>query len=103
MNDNKVEVNGLLAELAYLKLESSWFDGINKDGSIRSINNPDDIKNFISEGKEISDIDPSHQQLMLDILKDYEIVDFKSDDGALSSDFQGMLLKEKSTGERHSI
>lgn len=97
MNDNKVELFGRLAELAYLKLESGQFK--NKEGEVGDYKKHSDLEYFINKGKEVSDIDPSHQQLMLDTLKDYEILDFKSDDGALSSDFQGMLLKEKATGE----
>ena len=99
MNDyENVKVHGLLAELAYLKLESENF--INpKTKEKLDYHNNSHLVNFINQGKEISDIDISHQKLMTNLLKDYEIVDFKSDDGLGESDFQGMLLKEKATGE----
>jgi len=96
MNEN-VKIHGLLSELAYLKLESEDFK--NKEGETGDYHNHSDVEYFIKQGKEISDIDPSHQKLMTDLLNEYEIVDFTSDDGALSSDFQGMLLREKETGE----
>jgi len=93
-DDSKVEINGLLAELGYLKLED--YSGSYTD--IKAINDFMGEKNPKTE-KLIGGIDDGRQDEMLNLLEDYEIVDFTSDDGALSSDFQGMLLREKETGE----
>jgi len=93
MNDTKIETNGLLVELAYLKLENYT----------KSYNDIDALENYMTDRNEdkelIGGIDEGRQDKMLALLNDYEIVDFKSDDGMFASDFQGMLLKEKATGE----
>lgn len=36
-NLETIEINGLLAELAYLRLESEWFNGESYDEKIRNI------------------------------------------------------------------
>jgi hypothetical protein len=99
--------NGLLAELAYLKLENNWFFINNKNNK-----NIDDIKEFldsskINNGKLLSDkeyedltgIQPDRIEEIIQLLDKYEIVKFASDDKTLESDFQGMLLKDKVSGE----
>jgi len=106
-----------LAELAYLKLESNYFN--NKDNGLGGVISNENIeKYFNATTKEIlavdknsidiedkktahdyRDISLDHKDKMLALLNDYEIVDFKSDDGIGESDFQGMLLKEKATDE----
>ena len=79
-DDKKVEVHGLLAELAYLKLED--YNGSYTDFEV--------LKDFMDKrdtktNKLIGGIDDGRQDKMLNLLNDYEIIDFKSDDGALSS------------------
>ncbi len=90
-NGSKVEQNGLLAELAYLKLEK--YTGSYTDLTA--------LKNFMHQkdpktGKLIGGIDDGRQSKMLDLLNKYEIVGFKSDP---ITGFQGMILKEKDTNE----
>lgn len=93
MNDNKVETYGLLAELAYLRLE-------NYTKSYDDIDALEKHMTDLDEDKELTGgINAGRDDEMLNLLKDYEIVDFKSDDGLGESDFQGMLLKERATGE----
>jgi len=103
--------NGLLAELAYLKLENNWFSINNKNNK-----NIDDIKEFldsskINNGKLLSDkeyedltgIPPYRLEAMESLLNQYEIINFESFDAIGESDLQMMLLKDKSTkkGDRH--
>ncbi len=47
INLETIEINGLLAEFAYLQLESSWFDGYTDVGIKRSIYNKSDVLDFI--------------------------------------------------------
>lgn len=91
----KVTIHGVLAELAYLKLESKDFK--NALGGKGDYRNFDDLAYFIQNDTGHSDINPSHQVLMLETLKKYAIIDFESYDGFLQCDFQGMLLKEIAT------
>lgn len=96
VNLNKVQINGLLAELAYLKLESKEFINASTKEKL-DYRKYDDLARFIKRGKPISDIDPSHQEQILNVLKQYEIVDFKSftDVNVIDSDLEVMLLKDK--------
>lgn len=87
---NKITDMGLLAELAYLKLESDQY----------KIDNP---ANYLSENiiEFINDYDigitgiknEGRKDEMIALLQKYEIIDFASDDGFFNSDFQGMLGK----------
>jgi len=53
------------------------------------------------EYKNLTDIDRSQNrvEVMIDLLDRYKIIDFTSDDGYFSSDFQAMLLQNISTKE----
>jgi Ca2+-binding RTX toxin-like protein len=107
INLEAIEINGLLVELAYLELENNWFSINNKNNK-----NIDDIKEFldsskINNGKLLSDkeyedltgIKPDRIEEIIQLLDKYEIVKFASDDKTLESDFQGMLLKDKISGD----
>lgn len=107
---------GLLAEFVYLKLENENFG--EEYGTFRDKEN---IRLFIQgkkkpkpsststevetqpitvdELEEMTDIKPHRQEAMLGVLDKYDIKEFSSDDGYFSSDFQGMLLQNKETGQ----
>lgn len=112
----KLKDNGLLAEFAYLRLEDNAFKDDYKEYSDSNI-----VRNYIQgltkKGEEpytlkketspvteeqlekITDIKPERRDEMLALLDKYDIKEFSSDDGFLGSDFQGMLLQNKETGE----
>ena len=94
-NINTLKDQGLLAELAYLKLENDWFEG-KTDGKQRSIYNMEDVKNFIDS--KYSDIDEDKKPIMKDLLDRYEIISFSATKFN-SGDFQAMFVKEKSTNQ----
>ena len=113
-NLETIEINGLLAELAYLKLESSWFNGYTDEGVKRSIYNKSDVLEFIditinekgeNDGKGLSGIELERKEIIKSLLDKYEIVAFESTHPTYisgtnyteGSDFQGMILKEKGT------
>lgn len=112
----EVKEYGLLAEFVYLKLEHKNFKDDFKDSQ-----NSEIVKNYIqglnAEGKiaytppkstspitdeelkDMTDIKPERREAMLSVLDKYDIKEFSSDDGFFSSDFQGMLLQNKETGQ----
>jgi len=99
-NLTKIQENGLLAELAYLKLENFQGDITNTQeirDFINGYNRDQDIYLPENERQELTNIDFNRQTQILDLLNKYEIVGFRSDDGFAASDFQGMMLKEKGT------
>lgn len=72
INLETIEVNGLLAEFAYLELENSWFDGYTDEGIKRSIYNKSDIIDFIditinedgeNDGKGLSGIEQEQKKV----------------------------------------
>jgi hypothetical protein len=131
---NEILDYGLLAEFAYITLESDYYrnEGLfkNDDGKI-IYNNENIIKYLTATEKEIEDFFQGNEDLiktqkerdfwdnfktnyedtyeykgtskdrianMLNLLNDYEVVDFTSDDEHwYSSDFQAMLLQNIST------
>jgi len=98
-NVNKIQDYGLLAELAYMKLEN--FDG--------NISNNDELKEFINiskkDGKDLTDVQIEEltgisfdrKQDMINLLDKYEIIGFRSNSGTDEKDFQGMFIQEKGT------
>jgi len=95
----KVLDNGLLAELAYLKLESDKFVGnISNKVDIEVFLNHKDFKTYTdSEYEEATGIKPNRKNEILNLLDKYEIVGSSSDNGTFESDFQGILVQEKGT------
>lgn len=88
-DEQKQEIaeNGLLSELAYLKLEN-----YNK-----SLENTEDLQKFIEDNPEkVTGIDPNRKEQMKSLLNKYDIV--KVSKPSLT-DFQGTLVKEKGTNE----
>jgi len=51
MNDNKVEVYGVLAELAYLKLENDYFNN-KDDGGLGGIISNENIENILMQQQQ---------------------------------------------------
>lgn len=77
---------GLLAELAYLKLEN--FNG--------NYSNYDDVKNFINDNNEdITGVSSERKDAILNILKEYTIDDFITTESGM----QGMVLVKNDGSE----
>ena len=120
-NIEKIQDFGLLSELAYLTLESEYFQNeilmggkYTNDKLIKYLNSsteqikdiyPDYFKDIFGREDEdktadkYRDIEPHRVEAIKSLLDKYEIVKFASDDKSLESDFQGMLLKDKVSGE----
>lgn len=126
---NKILEYGLLSELAYLRLEDEWFkennkyvnEGIgkysydeqgslkNKENVIQFLNGKDIYGNIKINSKnkplskddtdELTKIKDHRKDAMISLLDKYTIIDFTSDDGYFSSDFQAMLFKNNSTSK----
>jgi len=120
---NEILDYGLLSEFAYLKLENNifkenntflgYYKGIPKNQI--SYRNKNNLINYIKgilinkngeiitleedERYKQTDIKPYRIEAMINLLNRYKIIDFTSDDGYFSSDFQAMLLQNISTKE----
>ena len=126
---NEIRDYGLLAEMAYLKLENENFE-YDKPKAVNAfdreeykkkynIHRKEDIINFLNarhvngefieikkdiklndeQYKDLTDIDRSlgRDKVMIDLLDRFKIIDFTSDDGLFSSDFQATLFQNIST------
>lgn len=92
----KITDMGLLTELAYLRLESDEYKtDYSKDYS--SENLIDFINKYDIEKTGIKTVDRKDD--MIALLQKYEIKDFASDDGLFSSDFQAMLVRDRTSSE----
>ncbi|NQY21498.1 MAG: hypothetical protein HRT40_09340 [Campylobacteraceae bacterium] len=109
---NEILDYGLLSEFAYLTLESKYYkvklkniytnENIIKylkvdNDEIKEIDKEYFIDNPDKDAHDYRDIKSSRLSVMIDLLEDYSLVDFTSDDGFMSSDFQSMAFKNNST------
>ncbi len=87
---NKILDTALLSELAYLKLENKYFE--NKPYSLEN------ITNFLTNNnKDTTGIDDNRDEAIIDLLRNYTIIDFKNIPTSFAglNDIQAMLLKDK--------
>jgi len=107
MNINQDTVtNGLLSEFAYVKFENyeEYAKG-NDKAEYKNLNelfqsgNIGEFEKFLEakdkKDNSYSSIDPDRQDAMLNLLNNYQILDFKTTDSGM----QAMFLQEKATGE----
>jgi hypothetical protein len=103
-NLETIEINGLLAELAYLELEN-YTDSLTNLEKLKEFIDGTVNKDGENDGKGLSGIELERKEIIKSLLDKYEIVAFESTHPTYisgtnyteGSDFQGMLLKEKGT------